>query len=268
MNILNKIWNEDCIKTMQRMTNGSVNLIATSPPYNIGKEYEKSQSIDFYIGWIKSLLPEFYRVLADDGSICFQVGNYVKNGAVYPIDCLLFNSFLSVGFIPRNRIIWHFGHGLHCKKRFSGRHETILWFTKSNNYKFNLDPIRVPSKYPNKKHYKGDKKGELSGNPLGKNPSDVWDITNVKNNHPEKTDHPCQFPERLIERLVLSLTNKHDVVYDPFMGSGTTGKVSHLQNRNYIGSEISAEYVDIANQRIQENRIRLESLAQLNQKSA
>ena len=110
--------------------------------------------------------------------------------------------------------------GLHCKKRLSGRYETILWFTKSDDYTFNLDPIRVPQKYPNKKYFKGKNKGKLSCNPLGKNPSDVWEIPNVKHNHVEKTEHPCQFPVELVDRLVLSLTNEGDVVFDPFLDLG------------------------------------------------
>lgn len=76
----------------------------------------------------------------------------------------------------RNRIVWHFGHGLHASKRFSGRYETILWFSKTDNYIFNLDSVRVPAKYPGKRHFKGPKKGQPSGNPLGKNPSDIWEI--------------------------------------------------------------------------------------------
>ena len=127
-------------------------------------------------------------------------------------------SFKGFGLKLRNRIIWRFNHGLHCKKRFSGRYETILWFTKNDEYVFNLDPVRVPSKYPGKRHFKGPKRGQLSGNPLGKNPSDiwdvvqqdwedeVWDIPNVKANHPEKTEHPCQFPVELVQRCVLALT--------------------------------------------------------------
>lgn len=247
---LNHIYNEDNIATMSNMADGSIDLIITSPPYNVGKEYEVKKAIHAYINSFEPFISESYRILSNSGSICLQVGNHVDKGVVYPLDCLLFNSFIKAGFIPRNRIVWHFGHGLHCKNRFSGRHETILWFTKSNNYTFNLDPIRVPSKYPNKKHFKGEKRGQLSGNPLGKNPSDVWEITNVKHNHPEKTAHPCQFPEDLVKRLVLSLSNPGQVVYDPFIGSGTTAKVAQLNNRSWIGSETSKEYIEIAQNRI------------------
>ena len=162
----------------------------------------------------------------------------------------MFAIFTDLGLVPRNRIIWHFGHGLHCKNRFSGRHETVMWFTKGGEYKFNLDPVRVPSKYPGKKYYKGNKKGQLSGNPLGKNPDDVWQIPNVKHNHPEKTQHPCQFPEALVDRLVLSMSNEKDVVLDPFMGSGTTGVACVNTGRKFIGIERDEGYFNIAKDRI------------------
>lgn len=151
----------------------------------------------------------------------------------------------------KNRIIWHFEHGLHCKKRFSGRYETILWFTKDKkNYVFNLDPVRVPQKYPLKKYFKGPKAGEYSCNPLGKNPGDVWDIPNVKYNHVEKTEHPCQFPVELVQRLILSMSNKGDWVLDPFLGVGTTIIAAILNNRKGAGAEIIEKYIKIAKERI------------------
>jgi adenine-specific DNA-methyltransferase len=150
----------------------------------------------------------------------------------------------------RNRIVWQFGHGLHASKRFSGRYEVILWFTKTDEYTFNLDDIRVPQKYPQKKHFKGPKKGELSGNPLGKNPSDIWNIPNVKANHVEKTVHPCQFPVELIERLVLAMTNEGDWIFDPYNGVGTTAIAALIHKRKAMGAEIVPEYVSIAKDRI------------------
>ncbi len=135
-------------------------------------------------------------------------------------------------------------------KRFSGRYEVILWFTKSNDYTFNLDAVRVPQRYPQKRHFKGPNKGELSGNPLGKNPSDVWEIPNVKANHVEKTIHPCQFPVELIERLVLALTDPDDWVFDPFMGVGTTAIAALMHGRRAAGAEIMPEYIALARERI------------------
>jgi adenine-specific DNA-methyltransferase len=175
----------------------------------------------------------------------------VFDSEIIPLDIVLYPIFASLGLHLRNRIVWHFGHGLHASKRFSGRYEVILWFTKTNDYTFNLDPVRIPQKYPHKKYFKGPKKGELSGNPLGKNPSDIWEIPNVKANHIEKTSHPCQFPVELIERLVLSLSNEGDWVFDPFMGVGTTAIASLMHERKAAGAEIIHEYIDTAKNRIE-----------------
>ena len=240
----------DCIKFMRSLPAESINLIVTSPPYNIGKEYEKRTTRDQYIEDQAACIAEAVRILAPNGSICWQVGNHVDAGEVFPLDILLYPLFKNHGLQLRNRIVWTFGHGLHCQKRLSGRHETILWFTKSEDYIFNLDPIRIPSKYPNKKHFKGPNRGKLSGNPLGKNPSDVWDIPNVKFNHVEKTDHPCQFPVEIVERLILALTNIGDNVFDPFIGSGSSAVAALLHDRNILGCDTSEKYIKIANERI------------------
>ena len=147
----------------------SVALIVTSPPYNLGKEYEKKISIENYLEQQKPIIKQLYRILKEDGSICWQVGNYVEKGEVFPLDIFYYQIFKEYNLFLRNRIIWHFGHGLHASKRFSGRYETILWFTKNQEYLFNLDAVRVPAKYPGKRHYKGKNKGKPSGNPKGKN---------------------------------------------------------------------------------------------------
>ena len=174
----------------------------------------------------------------------------MDNGEVVPLDTLFYPIFKSFGLKLRNRIVWHFGHGMHCSRRLSGRYETINWWTKGEEYTWHLDPIRVPSKYPNKRHYKGPKKGELSGNPNGKNPGDVWEIPNVKHNHPEKTIHPCQFPVELVERLVLSMTDPGDTVLDPYMGVGSAVIAALMHDRIGLGCDNDREYVKIARDRI------------------
>jgi len=217
----------------------------------LGKEYEsKKERLEVYLKNQKQIIRECVSKLRSTGSRCWQVGNYVENGMIIPLDMVLYPIFRDLGLILRNRIIWHFGHGLHCSKRLSGRYETILWFTKSDDYVFNLDRIRVPQKYPNKRYFSGKRKGELSCNPLGKNPSDVWEIPNVKHNHVEKTEHPAQFPAELAERLVLALTDRGDVVYDPFMGSGTTAIAALKHGRNCLGSEKESKYVSIMCKRL------------------
>lgn len=242
----------DCLDLLQQIPSESIQLVVTSPPYNIGKEYEKRLHLDQYIQQQSQIIEECVRTLSSTGSICWQVGNYVDRGAIIPLDALLYPIFSKLGLKMRNRIIWHFEHGLHCRRRFSGRYETIIWFTKSNNYTFNLDPVRVPQKYPAKKYYKGPKAGQYSCNPLGKNPGDLWIVPNVKSNHVEKTEHPCQFPVELIERLVLSLTNKDDRVLDPFLGAGTSIIAAIRHERQAAGAEIVPKYVQLARQRIQQ----------------
>lgn len=244
-------YNGDVNDLLKEIPDRNIQLIVTSPPYNIGKTYETRTDISDYLQGQEEIITECIRVLKPTGSICWQVGNYIENGEIIPLDILLFDTFARNGLKLRNRIIWHFGHGLHAKKRFSGRYEVILWFTKTDDYIFNLDDVRVPQKYPNKRHFKGPNKGELSGNPLGKNPSDVWEIPNVKANHVEKTIHPCQFPIELVERLVLSLSNEEEWVFDPFMGVGSTALAALTHNRKAIGAEIIKEYYDITLERIQ-----------------
>ncbi|HPV14057.1 MAG TPA: site-specific DNA-methyltransferase [Candidatus Cloacimonadota bacterium] len=252
----------DSLEAISGMDSGSIDLIVTSPPYNIGKSYEVKTSIESYLATQEEIIEQLIRVLADEGSICWEVGNYVDKGEIFPLDVFYYQMFKKHGLKLRNRIIWRFGHGLHASNRFSGRYETILWFTKTDNYTFNLDAVRVPSKYPSKKHFKGPNKGKLSGNPLGKNPSDIWtnvqedwdseiwDIPNVKSNHPEKTVHPCQFPVELVERCVLALTNENDWVLDPFAGVGSTVIAALKNNRNAIGIDKEKEYCDIALERV------------------
>lgn len=240
----------DNLDFMRSLENGSIHLIVTSPPYNIGKDYEKRTSKDIYIEQQSAAIAEAVRLLHPQGSICWQVGNHIYDGEVFPLDIILYQKFKDHGLKLRNRIVWTFGHGLHCQKRFSGRHETILWFTKGDDYTFNLDPMRVPSKYPEKKHFKGPNRGMVSSNPLGKNPSDVWDIPNVKSNHVEKLDHPCQFPVGLVERLVVGLTNEGENVLDPYLGVGSSAIAALKNQRNAYGCDLVKEYVEVAMNRI------------------
>lgn len=256
--------NGDSLKVLKGIEDGKFDLIITSPPYNVGKSYETKTSIEKYLETQEEIINELVRTLSDKGNLCWQVGNYVDKGEVFPLDIYYYHIFKKHGLKLRNRIIWHFGHGLHASNRFSGRYETILWFSKTNDYIFNLDNVRVPAKYPGKLHFKGDKKGLPSGNPLGKNPSDIWEIVandwetamwnipNVKSNHPEKTEHPCQFPIELVERCVLALTNEKSWVLDPFAGVGSTVIASIKNNRNAVGIEKENGYCEIANQRINE----------------
>jgi len=252
----------DTVEFTKKLPSESVQLIITSPPYNIGKEYETRVSIQEYLESQKALIQELIRVLNPRGSIGWQVGNYVEKSEVFPLDIYYYPLFKDMGLQLRNRVVWHFGHGLHASKRFSGRYETLLWFTKTDCYTFNLDDVRIPSKYPNKRYFKGEKKGELSGNPRGKNPSDfweslqndfdsgVWDIPNVKANHVEKLEHPCQYPVELVERCVLAMTNEDDIVYDPYVGVASSLVAAIKHGRRAFGVDRSEDYIEIGRKRI------------------
>ena len=258
------LYKGDVNKFLATIPDRSIKLIVTSPPYNVGKEYEVRLSIERYLEQQEATIRAMYEKLAADGSICWQVGNYVDKGEIFPLDIFYYRIFKEhLGMHLRNRIVWHFGHGLHASKRFSGRYETLLWFTKSAHYTFNLDAVRVPSKYPGKTHYKpGENYGRPSGNPLGKNPSDVWeimlrewedsmwDVPNCKANHPEKTKHPAQFPIEVPERCVLAFTNQGDLVFDPYAGVGSTLLAAIKNGRRAIGAEKEASYVKVAMHRI------------------
>jgi adenine-specific DNA-methyltransferase len=259
------LWHGDTETFLDALPEREVfDLVITSPPYNIGKPYEQPIELDAYLAWQERLLEKTLLRLKKSGSICWQVGNFVQKGStgkeseILPLDILFFERFRRHRLKLRNRVIWHFGHGLHCKHRFSGRYEVVLWFSKSDDYYFDLDAVRVKPKYPGKKHFKGPRAGEYSCNPKGKNPEDVWvmdedaltawdlpvwDVPNVKSNHVEKTFHPCQFPVALVDRFVLSLTPSGGLVFDPFAGVASAGVASLLHGRRFWGCEIEGEYV-------------------------
>lgn len=241
---------DDCTKLLSKLPDGSIDLVVSSPPYNLGKEYEAKRALSVYLEEQTAVLKECVRVLKPTGSIFWQVGAFSDDGALVPLDIRFFPILEGFGLIPKNRIIWARQHGLHATRKFSCRHETILWFTKTSEHIFNLDPIRVPQKYQNKKHYRGDRKGEFSCNPDGKNPGDLWVFRNVKHNHEEQTIHPCQFPEDLIARIVLATTNPGGVVLDPYMGTGTVAVVAQEHGRHFVGAELEAKYHEVACRRL------------------
>lgn len=241
----------DALDLLRAMPAACAQLVITSPPYNLGKAYESRRGFAEYLAGQQRVIDACVRVLRPGGSICWQVGNYVTADEILPLDIALHPLFKRhPDLFLRNRVVWHFEHGLHCSKRLSGRHETILWFTRGAEYAFDLDPIRVPQKYPGKRAWKGPHAGTYTGNPLGKNPGDVWIFPNVKANHVEKSIHPCQFPIELVERFVLAVTRPGDLVVDPFLGVGTTACAAVLHGRRAAGAELVPEYLAVARERL------------------
>jgi len=227
-------------------------LVVTSPPYNIGKVYEGDMTDEEYVALHTEVIRTILPMIKKTGSICWQVGDQVhktgKGSHIMPLDYVFHPIFMKIGNelnIPlklKGRIIWKFGHGGIARTRFSPRYEVILWYVLSDEYTFNLDDVGEQQKYPGKLSSRKKTKGKTSGRFLGKNPEDVWEIPNVKSHHPEKTIHPCQFPIALIQRLILALTNKEDLVFDPYAGVHSSGCAAALLDRKYIGSELDNAY--------------------------
>jgi adenine-specific DNA-methyltransferase len=236
---------------MQKKVEGELfDAIITSPPYNIGKEYEDIKSLQDYINWSIQWISGSSKTLASNGAFLLNLGYVSIEGQAraVPLPYLLWDK---VPLYLNQEIIWNYSAGVACKNYLSPRNEKILWYVKdSKNYVFNLDAIRDKNvKYPNSK-----KNGKLRVNTLGKNPSDVWEIAKVTTGYnrssEERTPHPCQFPTDLIDRLILGFTNAEGIVFDPFIGSGTTFE-SCIKNMRYcVGFEMKPEYCKIAKNRI------------------
>lgn len=244
------IYKKDCLEGMKEIPDGLINTTITSPPYNIGKEYEEFLHLDDYLSWCEKWISEIHRVTVDNGTFWLNVGYLEVEGAglAVPIPYLLWNR---TPFYMLQEVVWNYAAGVACRKRFSPRNEKLLWYVKDpKNYTFNLDDVRDPNvKYPNQK-----KNGKLRCNPLGKNPSDVWQITKVtsgKNRSSvERTPHPAQFPMALVERVLKSSSNVGDIILDPFMGSGSTAECAVKNGRYVIGFELEEKYIGYAEQRI------------------
>lgn len=245
------IYNLDCIPAMQKLPNEFIHLTVTSPPYNIGKEYEESLPLEDFLEWCSRWITEVYRITADDGAFWLNLGySQISNRAkAIPLPYLLWDKS---PFYLIQEIVWNYGAGVAGKKFFSPRNEKFLWYVKKEDeYTFNLDDVRDPDvKYPNQK-----KNGKIKVNPLGKNPTDVWQfpkVTSGKNrSSKERTRHPAQFPVAVVERIIRASSDVGEIILDPFMGSGTTAVTALSLQRPVIGFEIREEYCEIAAARIE-----------------
>ena len=249
------LYHADALQAMDHLPSDLIDLTVTSPPYNIGKEYETPMSIEDYIDWSEQWMSQVHRLSKPSSALWLNLG-YVEvpsKGKAVPIAYLLWDR---IPFYLIQEVVWNYGAGVATKRRFSPRNEKFLWLVKSiDQYTFNLDEVRDPNvKYPNQR-----KNGRLRVNPLGKNPTDVWQFPKVTTGQgmtgqrasPERTKHPAQFPTSVIERIVKACSNPEDLLLDPFIGSGTTAEVAIRQGRRAIGFEINADYLDIAAERLE-----------------
>jgi adenine-specific DNA-methyltransferase len=244
------LYQGDCVELMNRLSSDAIALTVTSPPYNIGKEYENPLPLDQYLTWCEMWMSEIHRITTPNGAFWLNVGyvSVAERGKAVPLPYLLWDRS---PFFVIQEVVWNYGAGVATKKSLSPRNEKLLWYVKNaDDYTFNLDAIRDPDvKYPNQK-----KNGRMRCNTLGKNPSDVWQIAKVTSGEdrasPERTSHPAQFPLDLINRIVAGFSNVGDLVLDPFMGSGTVA-ISCLEHRRpFIGIELRHDYCEIAANRI------------------
>lgn len=245
------LYNMDCLQAMRLLGPECIDLTVTSPPYNIGKAYETPLPLSDYLDWCGEWLNELHRLTRNDGALWLNLGYLAvpDRARAIPIPYLLWDRS---PFYLVQEVVWNYGAGVHTRKMLSPRNEKFLWYVKSpDDYAFNLDAIRDPNvKYPNQK-----KNGKLKCNPLGKNPSDVWEFPKVtsgeKRSSQERTAHPAQFPLAVIDRIIKASSDEHDLILDPFMGSGTTA-IAALQNgRQVVGFEVSRDYCQLIQTRIQ-----------------
>ena len=240
------LYQGDCYSLMKRLVASRFPLTITSPPYNIGKPYETELAVDEYVTWCERWIGEIARLTKNGGAFWLNLGYLSMPGRAkaIPIPYLLWNR---VPLFLMQEVVWNYGAGVACRKSFSPRNEKFLWYVQDpDNYIFNLDAVRDPNvKYPNQK-----KNGKLKCNPLGKNPTDVWQFPKVTSGEnrssKERTAHPAQFPVAVIDRIVKSCSSPGDIILDPFMGSGTVAEVAAMNGRKAVGFELNQSYIETA----------------------
>jgi site-specific DNA-methyltransferase (adenine-specific) len=232
-----EIIEDDALNYLEKIDSRSIDIIIADPPYNLGKNYGNNsdqKTFDEYINFSRKWIKEAYRILKNTGTI------YIFMGVRF-ISYLYSILEREYSFIFNSWITWHYTQGLGKTKGFSPRHDDILMFTKTKNYNFFLDDVRIPQKY-----YRS------INNMRGANPGDVWTFSHVHYCNADRQPHPTQKPEALIERMVLASSKEGDFVLDPFFGSGTTLRVCQQLNRNCIGIELNPEYVKLTKDRLEQ----------------
>lgn len=230
----------DCRDLIKEIPDKSINMVVTSPPYNIGKNYGKYNdkiSLEEWKQLINEITSEIYRVLTDDGSFFLNLSPipYGTDKEILPLPYIGYDIIKQNNFYLRNMITWTFNNMQNCTNRLSGRYENIIWAVKDiKNYVFNLNDVRIPYITKNDKRLTGE----------GRNPTDVWYFDRVNNMTKKKLNisHPTVYPLDMIERIVKMSTNKGDTILDPFLGSGTTLVVANRLGRNGIGFELDMNY--------------------------
>lgn len=231
----------DCRELLKTVPSGSVRLVVTSPPYNIGKPYGQYKDKIALNDWqelINEVTKEVCRILTPDGSFFLNLSPVPLGDSkeIVPLPFIGYQIFKDNGLYLRNMITWTFNNMQNCTNRLSGRYENILWGVKDiDNYIFNLDDVRIPYITKNDKRLEGG---------VGRNPTDVWYFDRVNNMTKKKLNlsHPTVYPLPMIVRIVKMATNPGDIVLDPFAGSGTSLVAAKIMGRKGIGFELDDKY--------------------------
>lgn len=247
----NEIILGDCLHGMRQLPSGIASLIIADPPYNLAKdfgEWKETQQAHRWLPWCKEWLAECQRLLTDQGSI-FVYG-------IHHHLCWLQCHMYDLGLRYRRQIIWHYENGFAgYTKSLAAHYEPILWFSKSDQFIYH--PIREPYKSTDRLKYKINKNGKTwEPNPEGRMAGDVWrfPVLAGRRFRDEKVDHPTQKPMSISVRIVRHFSNPGDLVLVPFAGSGTECIAAAAENRRYLGFELNAKYIEIAQMRLAQSR--------------
>ena len=216
---------------------GSIDLVFASPPYNAGKSYEEPLDPSAYLKFTRSWTSELQRLLSPRASVWLNLGYTLDDGQATPLTYWFYPIMRAHGFRLVQEIVWHYEGGMAYKRRFAHRTERLQWWTQTQDYRFHLDAVREPGQ---------NRTDDPRNNPRGKNPTDYWYFDRIAGGpraSAEKTLHPCQTPEALIERVVRACTHPGQIVLDPFSGAGTTGVVASRLGRGYVLIEKDQSYI-------------------------
>lgn len=255
--IWNEVWAGDCVQQLARVPEGAVDLAFADPPFNIGYEYDvyhDRRAKAEYLDWTDRWLDAVRRVLKPTGSLWLAIGDEYAAEIKIKLDKL--------GLTMRNWVVWHYTFGVNCTKKFNRSHAHLLYYVVDPKaFTFNADAVRVPSA-------RQTTYADRRANPVGKLPDDTWvlrpqetaehfrsdgdtwSVSRVCGTFKERTGHPCQMPEALLERVIRVSSNERDLVLDPFAGSGTTLVAAKRLGRKYLGVELSPDYADAVQERL------------------
>lgn len=255
--IWNEVWAGDCVQQLARVPEGAVDLAFADPPFNIGYEYDvyhDRRAKAEYLDWTDRWLDSVRRVLKPTGSLWLAIGDEYAAEIKIKLDKL--------GLTMRNWVVWHYTFGVNCTKKFNRSHAHLLYYVVDPKaFTFNADAVRVPSA-------RQTTYADRRANPVGKLPDDTWvlrpqetaehfrsdgdtwSVSRVCGTFKERTGHPCQMPEALLERVIRVSSNERDLVLDPFAGSGTTLVAAKRLGRKYLGVELSPDYADAVQERL------------------